>query len=56
MLVADPIITEFLASNTGNLDDGNGNSSDWIELCNRSDTSIDLEQEGLTDDAENLTQ
>ncbi|MCA9265972.1 MAG: hypothetical protein KDA60_19055, partial [Planctomycetales bacterium] len=41
LLAADPIISEFMASNAGTLTDGDGASSDWIELFNRGDESID---------------
>ena len=52
------IISEFLASNDadtppditqGQIRDGNGESSDWIELFNQTDSPIDLGGWGLTD-------
>ena len=55
MLAAQPIITEFMASNNDTLLDGNGNSSDWIELFNVGDMTVDLEGWYLTDDATDLT-
>lgn len=55
LLAADPMISEFLASNRNILEDGNGESSDWIEIGNAGDTSIDLHQWYLTDDPERLT-
>lgn len=55
MLAADPIITEFLASNSDGLLDGNGISSDWIEIFNAGDTSVDLNGWYLTDDAADLS-
>jgi hypothetical protein len=53
------VISEFLASNgsasppdaaQGQILDGDGDSSDWIELFNQSDTPINLGNWGLTDD------
>ncbi|TWT36647.1 CotH protein [Posidoniimonas corsicana] len=55
MLAAEPIITEFLASNSDGLLDGNGVSSDWIEIYNAGDTTIDLNGWRLTDDAGDLS-
>jgi len=54
LLTADPIITEFLASNNDGLLDGYGNSSDWIEIFNVGDMAIDLEGWHLTDDPTSL--
>ncbi|WP_197528396.1 lamin tail domain-containing protein [Aeoliella mucimassa] len=56
MLAAQPIITEFLASNSDVLDDEDGDSSDWIELYNAGDMPLDLNGWYLTDDAGDLTQ
>ena len=62
--VKDPtvVISEFLAINgskqplsPGGLLDENGDSSDWIELYNPTDTPIDLKGWYLTDDANDLT-
>ncbi len=50
LLAADPVITELMASNRSSLDDGNGRSSDWIELHNRGDETADLGGWYLTDD------
>jgi hypothetical protein len=56
------IISEFLASNDasnppdasqGQIRDGNGDSSDWIELYNQSDLTVDLGGWGLTDNPSN---
>ena len=55
MLTAQPLISEFLASNDNGLVDGYGSSSDWIELYNAGDESIDLQGWYLTDDASDLT-
>ncbi|MCA9234056.1 MAG: CotH kinase family protein [Planctomycetales bacterium] len=53
-LAAEPIITEFMASNDSTLLDGNGAASDWIELYNNGDQSVDLAGYALTDDAAEL--
>ena len=37
LLAADPIITEFVAANGSTIDDGNGATSDWIEIYNNGD-------------------
>ncbi|MCA9263920.1 MAG: lamin tail domain-containing protein, partial [Planctomycetales bacterium] len=55
LLAADPIISEFMADNGSTLLDGDGQSSDWIELQNRGDTAVNLEGWYLTDNASNLT-
>lgn len=44
------IITEFAASNGGELADEDGDYPDWIELHNRSNAPVDLEGWTLTDD------
>lgn len=49
-----PIINEFMASNSGTIDDGNGQSSDWIEIYNPTATEIDLAGWHLTDDPKAL--
>ncbi len=54
LLAANLMITEFMASNQGTLDDGDGNSTDWIEIHNAGDEAIDLAGYRLTDDAEEL--
>ncbi|HEY4262304.1 MAG TPA: lamin tail domain-containing protein, partial [Schlesneria sp.] len=51
LLAAAPVITEFEASNSSGIVDGNGAHSDWIEIQNQGDTSIDLQGWHLTDDA-----
>ncbi len=55
LLAADVAITEFMASNRGTLDDGFGESSDWIEIHNSSGAAVDLQGWHLTDDSRNLT-
>ncbi|MCO6045237.1 lamin tail domain-containing protein [Aeoliella sp. ICT_H6.2] len=54
VLASTPLITEFMASNQDTLLDGDGNSSDWIELYNPTAESIDLAGWHLTDNASSL--
>lgn len=54
LLAADVVISEFLASNDLGLKDGDGDSSDWIELFNTTASAIDLGGYYLTDDATEL--
>ncbi|MBW8039813.1 MAG: hypothetical protein FVQ85_07420, partial [Planctomycetes bacterium] len=56
------VISEFMASNTSNIPlqngdllDGNGESSDWIEIYNPTDTTVNLDGWYLTDNKNNLT-
>jgi hypothetical protein len=59
------LISEFLASNAsnkpplppkeGDLLDGNGESSDWIEIYNPSGATVSLDGWYLTDEKDNLT-
>src|SRR5262249_22711585 len=53
--LAPPQITEFLADNSGNLTDEDGDSPDWIELKNPNPFRLDLGGYFLTDEATNLT-
>ena len=53
LLAADPIISEFLASNRNGITDANGASSDWIEIYNAGDEAVDLVDYSLTDDPSN---
>lgn len=55
LLSADPIINEFLASNSGVIQDEDGDYSDFIEIYNRGDEAIDLAGWYLTDDDDDLT-
>lgn len=55
LLAAQPIITEFMASNSTTIEDGFGNDSDWIELYNAGDAAVDLQGYYLTDNLNNLT-
>jgi hypothetical protein len=55
LLAAQPIITEFMASNGSTIEDGFGNDSDWVELYNAGDAPVDLQGYHLTDSLNNLT-
>lgn len=48
---ADPVITEFMASNRSTLTDENGDFSDWIEIHNPGSQPVALSQWCLTDTA-----
>jgi hypothetical protein len=50
-LFAQPVITEFMASNASTLADEDGAFSDWIEIFNPTSTAISLDQWCLTDNA-----
>ena len=54
LLAADPIVSEFMASNQSALVDSDGQTPDWIELHNRGDEAIDLTGWYLTDDPTEL--
>jgi len=47
------LITEFMALNSSGLKDEDGDYSDWIELYNPGETSVDLAGWHLTDDIDN---
>lgn len=51
----DPVISEFLASNSGNLADEDGTFADWIEIHNPALTAVNLNGWSLTDNAANKT-
>jgi hypothetical protein len=55
LLAAQPVISEFMASNNGSLEDGFGRDSDWIELTNTGDAPVDLQGYYLSDSVNNLT-
>ena len=55
LLASDPVITEFMARNSGFLQDGDGNTSDWIEVYNAGDAPVDLGGYRLTDKQDNLS-
>lgn len=48
-VTANPVITEFLASNTNGLLDEDGDTSDWIEIHNPTSSPINLAGWNLTD-------
>lgn len=45
------LITEFMAVNSNNIVDEDGEHSDWLEIYNNTDADIDLDGWYLTDDA-----
>lgn len=47
----EPFISEIVAANDNTLRDDFGDSSDWIEIYNPTDNTIDLSGWGLSDDA-----
>jgi len=49
------LINEFMASNSTSLLDGNGNSSDWVEVVNVTGRTFNLDGWYLTDNPTNLT-
>lgn len=51
---ADPVITEFMASNQDSISDEDGFKADWIEIHNPSDTAVEMEGWSLTDNASQL--
>ena len=48
------VVSEFMASNQDALLDGDGNSSDWIEIWNSTRLPVDLHDWTLTDDLSDL--
>ena len=55
LLASDIIISEFMAANSDTLVDDDGDSSDWIELHNASNTAVDLTGWYLTDKSDDTT-
>lgn len=55
VMAAGVVISEFLASNSGGLKDGDGDSPDWVELFNNGAEAVDLSGYYLTDSQNNLT-
>lgn len=49
------VISEFSASNSNVITDDNGNSTDWIEIYNTSQSPISLNGYSLTDDPSDTT-
>lgn len=54
LVQANPVITEFMASNQATAADEDGDFSDWIEIHNPTSAPISLSQWCLTDSASNL--
>ncbi|MDA1274505.1 MAG: CotH kinase family protein [Verrucomicrobia bacterium] len=54
VIPGEPIISEFMAENTGTLLDEDGESADWIELRNPTATASILNDYYLTDDPDGL--
>jgi hypothetical protein len=54
LLAAQPIISEFMAGNQTTISDGYGMESDWIEITNIGDATVDLAGWRLTDDPHDL--
>jgi hypothetical protein len=52
---AAPVLSEILAINDAGLLDGDGDTEDWIELCNPDAAPFDMEGYYLTDDPDDLT-
>ncbi len=50
-LTGDVLISEFMASNGNILTDGDGDTSDWIEIHNAGNAEVDLRGWYVTDDA-----
>ena len=54
MACADPVISEFMASNLNSIVDENGDHSDWIEIRNTDALPVTLTGWSITDTAANL--
>jgi hypothetical protein len=54
VLSANVLISEFMASNSTTLQDGDGESSDWIEIYNGTSSQVNLAGWHLTDDEDDL--
>ena len=55
VLHAEIVISEFQASNSKTIDDGDGSSSDWIELHNKGDAPASTDGLFLTDNKDDPT-
>ena len=55
LLAASAVISEFLASNSTNIVDQDGNHSDWIEIQNTTTSALNIGGWYLTNDASNPT-
>ena len=53
-VVANPVISEFMAANETTLADEDGDFSDWIEISNSADQPVDLAGYYLTDNPQVL--
>ena len=51
LLAGDLFITEFVADNGRGIRDSFGDRSDWIEIFNNGNSTADLTQYSLSDDA-----
>ena len=56
LLSGSIVVSEFMASNDSTILDGGGNSSDWIELYNPTDATVDLAGWHLTDESSDRDQ
>lgn len=54
-IAANPVITEFVASNINGLLDEDGDTSDWVEIHNPTSSPIDLVGWNLTDSPSDLS-
>ncbi len=52
---AQVVINEIMSSNGNTIEDEDGDTSDWIELYNSEDESVNLEGYSLSDDASRLS-
>ena len=52
---AEPVLSEFMASNDGSILDGDGKKSDWIEIHNPTGATIDLTNWKLRDSTSEWT-
>ena len=55
MVANHPVISEFMADNKSGLMDADGDFSDWIEIFNPTEFTVDLGSFFLTDDATDLS-
>jgi hypothetical protein len=54
LAVADPLISEFMASNQNTISDEDGDHPDWIEIQNPDPTAVNMAGWSLTDTQANL--
>lgn len=48
--MSQPVINEYLSSNVSGIPDEDGDSSDWIEICNPGPAAVNMAGYGLSDD------